>query len=249
MIPKILHYCWFGKGDKPASFNACLESWEKYCPEFEIKEWNETNAPNKNQSFYKNALRKKKYAFVADYIRMKVLYEFGGIYLDTDMLLLKPIDDLLKNNFFIGEEVQGRVAYGLFGATRSHRFFEQTLNYYENTEFNEFSLPIITQIFESIINNTNLFENELIYEPNYFYPLIYENRNENYDKFIVECSYAVHLWDHSWKEDKKIGFLFYISGIRKVLIDYVFYGYSKAYFIRYARGFSRQIYYLLKDKV
>lgn len=249
MIPKKLHYCWFGNHPKPILFKQCLESWQKYCPDFEIIEWNETNSKPYQNKFYKNALRKKKYAFVADYIRMKALYEYGGIYLDTDMLLLEPIDNLLVHNFFIGEEVKGRVAYGLFGATKSHRFFKQMLNYYERTEFNEFSLPIITHIFDSIINNANLIENELIYTPNYFYPLIYENRNENYTKFISEDSYAVHLWNHSWKEDIQIGIPFYVSGIRKVIIDYVFYGYSKAYFIHYVRGFSRQIYYLLKDKL
>ena len=249
MIPKIIHYCWFGRKEKPKLIIDCINSWKEHCPDYKIIEWNEVNSlPFKNK-FYKDTLRKKKYAFTSDYIRMKVLYEFGGVYLDTDMLLLKPIDSLLKNKFFTGEEVKGRIAYGIFGAIKSHRFFEKTLKYYENTEFNEFSLPIITQIFDTFINKSNLLENEVIYKPNYFYSLTYENKHEDYHKFIVEDSYAVHLWNHSWKENEKIGIKFYVSSIVKVVIDYVFYGYSKAYFIRYLRGYSRQVYYLLRDKL
>jgi mannosyltransferase OCH1-like enzyme len=249
MIPKVIHYCWFGGIPKPDTFKQCLESWKLYCPDFKIIEWNEESCKPFRNKFYKDTLRKKKYAFTSDFVRMKVLYEYGGVYLDTDMLLLKPLDCLLEHIFFTGEEVEGRVAFGLFGGSKFHRFFKQALNYYESNEFNEFSLPIITQIFDTVINKTNLLRNEIIYESNYFYSLTYENRCEKYDKFIDEDSYAVHLWNHSWKEEKKIGFLFYILGIKRVIIDYVFYGYSKPYFIRYLIGFSRQIYYLLKDKL
>ena len=115
MIPKIIHYCWFGKSKKPDVFYKCLATWEKYCPDFEIIEWNEENSKPFSNKFYKNALRKKKYAFASDYIRVKVLYEYGGVYLDTDMLLIKNIGDLLQHNFFSGFEVENRVAYGLFG--------------------------------------------------------------------------------------------------------------------------------------
>ena len=102
MIPKKLHYCWFGNNPKPKIFQDCIKSWQYYCPDFEIKEWNEKNTIQFANSFYINALRKKKFAFVADYIRAKVLFEEGGIYLDTDMMVLQPLDELLKYDFFIG---------------------------------------------------------------------------------------------------------------------------------------------------
>jgi len=137
MIPKIIHYCWFGNNPKAKVFNDCLESWEKYSPDYKIIEWNETNSEQFSNSFYNNALRKKKYAFVSDYVRTKVLNEFGGIYLDTDMLLLKPIDELLKYNFFSGFEVKDRVAFGLFGGVAKHHFFSKMLAFYENNYFDD----------------------------------------------------------------------------------------------------------------
>jgi len=248
MIPKKIHYCWFGKGDKPVSFTACLESWEKYCPEFEIKEWNETNAPNKNQTFYKNALRKKKYAFVADSVRANVLYEQGGVYLDTDMLLLKPIESLLEYNFFIGEEVRGRIAFGLFGCIAKHPFLKKMNNFYDQTEFNDFSPPVITHTFSSLINNDTLGENDIILLPDYFYPLPYEAKEEEFIKYTTAHSYAVHLWEHSWKAKLQENSIHLVKKLGSVLKDYIFYGYSKTYTKRYGKEFSRKLYHKLINK-
>lgn len=243
MIPKIIHYCWFGNKPKNDLLKKCMDSWIALCPDFEIKEWNETNTNTYQNKFYKNAFRKKKFAFVADCVRAQVLYKFGGIYLDTDMLLLKPLDELMNYDFFTGFEVQDRVAFGIFGAISRHRFLEQMVAFYNTTEFNEFSLPVITHTFKSLINEKNLGENDRIFATDYFYALIFENKDKDYHQFLTKNSYAVHLWDHSWniKKEKRIWFL--LKGLKKVSIDYLFYGYSKQYFIRYFRGFSRQLYY------
>lgn len=248
-IPKILHYCWFGNNPKSQVFQDCLASWKAFCPDFEIKEWNESNTTQFSNAFYRNALRKKKYAFVADYIRAKVLFEEGGVYLDTDMLLLKPIDSLLKYNFFIGEEVKNRVNFALFGSIPKHCFLAQMLKFYEQTEFNVFSLPVITHTFSPIINRKFIDKEEVIFEPNYFYPLPYENRLESYSGFTQPESYAVHLWDHSWAKSEESGMLLLLGNLKIVIVDFIFYGYSCSYFKRYARGFSRKIYqYLIMKK-
>jgi mannosyltransferase OCH1-like enzyme len=249
MIPKTLHYCWFGNNPKSKILQNCIQSWQEYCPDFEMKEWNENNSNQFANPFYKNALRKKKYAFVADYIRAKVLFEEGGIYLDTDMLLLKPIDTLLQFNFFIGEEVNNRIAFGLFGTIKRHRFLERMVTFYDSTEFNIFSPPVITHTFSPIINKQTIETNEIIFKPFYFYPLPFENRMQNYAEFIKPESYAVHLWDHSWAKEKQMGFLPLISNLWEVLVDYLFYEYSFAYFKRYSKEFSRKIYHLLKAKI
>jgi mannosyltransferase OCH1-like enzyme len=249
MIPKVIHYCWFGAGRKPKIFEQCLLSWEEYCPDYKMIEWNEKNSLRFFNSFYNDALRKKKYAFVSDYIRAKVLYEFGGIYLDTDMLLLKPIDELLSYDFFSGFEVEERVAYGLFGGHKKHRFFFEMIKFYSETEFDEFSPPIITHIFKYLIKADNIDENEILLSQEYFYPLTYENRGKDYELFTTEKTYGVHLWDHSWKEEKSESIFNLLKKIKIVLIDFIFYGYSKKYLKRYLKEFLRKIYLRLKKLI
>lgn len=248
MIPKTLHYCWFGNNPKPKILQDCIRSWRHHCPDFEIKEWDENNTIQFANAFYKNALRKKKYAFAADYIRAKVIFEEGGVYLDTDMVLLKPVDPLLKYDFFIGEEVIDRVAFGLFGAIKKHRFLKQMLDFYDTTEFNVFSPPVITHTFSPLINAQTIGINEIIFKTSYFYPLSFENRLQNYDEFIKPESYAVHLWDHSWVKEPQSGMFLLFKNLVEVISDYVFYDYSYAYFRRYSKEFSRKIYHLLKSK-
>lgn len=246
MIPKKLHYCWFGNNPKSKVFEACLVSWKFYCPDFEIVEWNEINSKKYSNSFYKNALRKKKYAFVADYIRTKVLYEQGGVYLDTDILLLKPIDDLLKYDFFSGEEVINRVAYGFYGAQQYNHIVCKMLQFYNLNYFNGFSPPVITDIFEDFVKNETLKNNEIIFPSEYFYPLPYQNKEESFTTYITEKTYAVHLWDHSWKTEvitETIASL--LQKINIVFVDFIWYQYPYSYFRRYMKEFSRKIYQLL----
>ena len=95
MIPKKIHYCWFGRGEKPKDALKCIESWKKFCPDYEILEWNEDNFDLTQNRYMKEAYEAKKWAFVSDYARLKIIYDNGGIYLDTDVEIIKPIDDLL----------------------------------------------------------------------------------------------------------------------------------------------------------
>ena len=118
MIPKIIHYCWFGPNPKSELYKMCLKSWKTFCPDYTIKEWNESNTKKYQNKFYRDAYRKKKYAFVSDCIRVQVLYEFGGIYLDTDMLIIKPIDELLKYYYIVGEEVPKRINFAFFATIK-----------------------------------------------------------------------------------------------------------------------------------
>jgi mannosyltransferase OCH1-like enzyme len=248
MIPKVIHYCWFGNNPKSKLIEDCIKSWEKLCPDFEIIEWNEKNSKPYQNKFFKDALRKKKYAFASDCIRVKILYELGGVYLDTDMLLLMPIEELLNNNFFTGFEVDNRPNFALFGAVPKHHLIKKMVSFYDGTEFNEFSLPVITHTFKEVIAVKNLEEKDKIFDTDYFYPLPYEKKDDDYNSYITKKTYGVHLWNHSWKEDSLIGVSYFISSLRKVIIDYFFYGYSRTYFIRYGRGFARQIYFCLKNK-
>ncbi|MEZ4874052.1 MAG: glycosyltransferase [Flavobacteriaceae bacterium] len=247
-IPNILHYCWFGEQPKSAVFQQCLESWKQFAPHFEIKEWNEeTSTPFQNK-FYHDALRKGKYAFAADVIRVRVLYEMGGIYLDTDMLLVKPIDALRDYSFFTGYEVAGRPAYGFFGAVPQNHMIEHMRAFYDTQYFNSFSPPVITHTFKDWVTEENLREGERIFPPDYFYPLPYEERDKPFAPFCTQHTLAVHLWDHSWKVKKKDNLWELIRKSNQVVIDYLFYEYPFAYFKRYTKEFVRKIVYKLVGK-
>ena len=99
MIPKIIHYIWLGGNPLPEMVEKCIKSWEKFCPEWEIKRWDESNLEIDFCKYCKQAYNEKKYAFASDALRFKIIKENGGVYLDVDVELLKPLDDLLNNNF------------------------------------------------------------------------------------------------------------------------------------------------------
>ena len=111
-IPKIIHYCWFGGGAISPENRKCMESWKKYCPDYKIIEWNEQNFDINKNHYAQQAYAAKKYAFVSDYVRLAVLYEYGGIYLDTDVELVRPLDELLEYKGFIGMEHSAPSPYG-----------------------------------------------------------------------------------------------------------------------------------------
>ena len=111
-IPKIIHYCWFGDGPISPESRKCMESWKKYCPDYKIMAWNEQNFDISQNRYAQQAYAAKKYAFVSDYARLVVLYEYGGIYLDTDVELVRPLDELLEYKGFIGMEHSAPSPYG-----------------------------------------------------------------------------------------------------------------------------------------
>lgn len=212
-IPKVIHYCWYGGKKKPKLVKKCIASWKKHLPDYEIIEWNEKNS-DLSHPFVKEAHSQKKWAFVADFIRLKVLCENGGIYLDTDMLVLKSLTELLNYDFFIGAEELKIVSGGIIGTIKNHSFIESCLsnydciNYNQNINFNEFVIPkLLTNTYERIYGVT-LFDkiieknNLVVYPPSYFYSLPNNLKKDikKYKEYIGESSYAVHLWNASWVE-------------------------------------------------
>ena len=135
VIPKIIHYCWFGGAQKPDTVKKCIASWKKYCPDYEIKEWNESNFDLNSCRYSREAYENKKWAFVADYARLCVLYSEGGVYLDADMELRAPIDRFLYDDGFAGFESKDFVALGIVGAAPENEFIGEFKNYYENHPF------------------------------------------------------------------------------------------------------------------
>lgn len=137
MIPKKIHYCWFGRNEKPKLFEKCYKSWKKYCPDYEIIEWNEDNFDLSACPLYvRQAYEAKKWAFVTDYVRLKVVYDNGGIYLDTDVELKKNLDFLLDNKAFFGFERGKYIATGLgFGAEKDTEILLEIMQDYDDISF------------------------------------------------------------------------------------------------------------------
>lgn len=137
MIPKTIHYCWFGRNPLPELAEKCIASWKKFCPDYEIIEWNEDNFDLSVCPLYvRQAYEVKRWAFVTDYVRLQVVYEHGGIYLDTDVELIKPLDDLLKHQAYFGFEDGEYVATGLgFGAVQGHPILWEMMEDYQDIPF------------------------------------------------------------------------------------------------------------------
>lgn len=132
MIPKTIHYCWFGHGEKPKLAQKCIASWKKYCPDYEIIEWNEDNFDVNMNGYTKMCYEQKKYAFLSDYARLLVVEKYGGIYFDTDVELVKSIDELVHYEAFFGFETNEYVASGLgFGSEQNGQVIRAMIDEYK----------------------------------------------------------------------------------------------------------------------
>lgn len=135
MIPKTIHYIWVGDEPKSKLINDCIATWHKKLPDYKIIEWNENNFDMHENRYIEEAYAAKKWAFVSDYIRARVLYERGGIYLDTDVRVLASFDGLLPNRAFIGFENQNYLSAAILGAEKGHPFIKDIIAYYHNLDF------------------------------------------------------------------------------------------------------------------
>lgn len=136
MIPKILHYCWFGGGAKPPLAEKCLASWRKYCPDFEIREWNEGNFDLSQAPLYvRQAYEAGRWAFVTDYVRLLPLTQEGGVYMDTDVELVKPLTPYLSHRAFAGFERDDGVQTGLLACEPGFELFQEFLEHYDTASF------------------------------------------------------------------------------------------------------------------
>lgn len=213
-IPKVIHYCWFGNNDKPDIVNKCIETWKEKMPDYIIKEWNEENFDIDKFEFAKDAYRYKKWAFVSDFCRLWVLYNYGGIYLDTDMEVLHDLTCFINHESFTGVEDGENIAFGIWGCKKGDKFIKKILEYYENISFNEYrddlfqiAIPkIITEIAK--VNGytppekleVSFYNGVTVYPTEYFYPkrISWEEAN------ITDKTYTVHHYEGSWRTPMQI---------------------------------------------
>ena len=200
MIPKIIHYCWFGRNPLPQSAIKCINSWKKFFPDYEIKEWNEDNFDVNIIPYTAEAYEAKKYAFVSDYARFWILYHHGGIYFDTDVEVIKPFDDIMARGPFMGIEVDSPndsvaplVAPGLgLGAEAGMPFYKEVLNYYQPLHF--MTTAVLTA--NGMKNENSLQEvcGIWIYPREYFNPL-----NDNTGVLdITDNTRSIHWYTKTW---------------------------------------------------
>lgn len=214
MIPKKIHYCWFGRNPLPKAAIKCIQSWKKYFPDYEIIEWNEDNYNVNKIRYTEEAYREKKYAFVSDYARFDILYKEGGIYFDTDVEVIKSFDDILENNAFMGCETDSTdnntgtfVNPGVgMAAPAGLLFYEKILDYYSEQSFIDSDGKINT---ETVVTRTTklLAEHGLkniggvqevcgitIYPKEYFNPL----NNNTGELCKTENTHSIHWYSMSW---------------------------------------------------
>ena len=213
MIPKVIHYCWFGRNKLPKSAIKCINSWRKFLPDYEIKEWNEDNFDINITQYTIDAYEAKKYAFVSDYARIWILYHFGGIYFDTDVELIRPLNTILSNGPFMACEINGghnshiAVNPGLGLASEpKNDIYAQILEKYHKLNFwtdehkiNQYAIVKITTdvLSRNGLKNSSYIQHVgdiSIYPSEYFNPMNSLTGRCN----VTENTVSIHYYTNSW---------------------------------------------------
>lgn len=257
-IPKIIHYVWLGGGEKPAYVLKNIESWKKFCPDYLIKEWNEKNFDVNSNRYLKEAVECKKWAFASDYIRLAVLSEEGGIYLDTDVEIFKPIDGFLRHDFFTNFENLVMISFSVTGAKPHDVVVERMLSRYRNRSFlinekrNKQDLTTNVVLGSTMMREDFGFrlddtyqekeidgENCAVYPSEYFFAQDYVSREFNY----TENSHGVHNYASSWLGKKERRADRFVEGVRKFFGEKTFRKIMKEFLIcrvdRYAKIYKK----------
>ena len=211
MIPKIIHYCWFGGNPLPELAQKCIASWKKFLPDYEIKEWNEGNYDVRKIPYIAEAYDAKKYAFVSDYARFDILYQYGGVYFDTDVEVIKDMSEILNRGAFAGVECAGALNAGLgIASPAAMEIYTEILESYKNEHFlnpdGTLNLKtVVTRVSEIFYKYGFKKEDTIqdikgvrIYPTEYFCPKNYQTGKTN----ITKNTYTIHHYDGSWLSPK-----------------------------------------------
>lgn len=217
MIPKKIHYCWFGGGELPEKDKRCIESWKKYCPDYEIIRWDESNYDISKCKYMKDAYDNKKWGFVPDYARLDIIYNEGGIYLDTDVEVIKCFDDLLNLTGFMGFENEKYVNLGSgFGAEKENHIIKRLRDVYDSKTFinadGTLNLIASPKYSTTILEKEGLKRNNItqelkgikVFSSDYLSPL-------GFNDGVLRCTnhtYSIHWFNMSWKEKDEINLVF-----------------------------------------
>lgn len=207
-MTKKIHYCWFGNNPIPDSLQACMETWKRVMPDYEWVKWDETNFDVNSHPWTRTAYDAKKYAFVSDYVRLVALYQYGGLYFDTDVKIVKSLEPLQKEfGNFLGFENGKVITSAVMCFESGHSLIKEFLSHYDNIEFtaeiitnNEANVRMMTDILVKYgLKQDNTSQQVLgvkIFPQTYFCPLdFYHNRDFSRD------THTIHLFDASWLEE------------------------------------------------
>ncbi|XME04324.1 glycosyltransferase family 32 protein [Lachnospiraceae bacterium C1.1] len=219
-IPKKIHYCWLSGEPFPDDIDRCIQSWHKFMPDYEFKLWDQKNSDIQSHPYVLEAVMCKKYAFASDFIRLWALYEFGGIYLDSDLEVLKSFNPLLSEKAFTGFEVGGRVAAWIFGSERHNPMIGELLSYYDNRTFvlengcmdmTPNTVPVTRTFAEKGLKDkdvTQYLDDITVFSSDYFSPFNPWTK----ERIFTDNSYAMHLFKGAWmNDDSNMRFLSDIS--------------------------------------
>lgn len=211
MIPKIIHYCWLSNDEYPAKIKKCIDSWKKILPDYQIVLWNLSNFDILSTNWTKQAYENKKYAFASDYIRFYALYTYGGIYLDSDVEVLKSFDDLLTLDFFCGYEFEGLPEAAIVGSAKGQEWMGKCLEWYKENNFvnaeGRFNIKVAPVVLQHFLENylcTQLIDkgNILYYQNKKYiiYPYDYFSPKNSFNGEILTTvdSYTIHHFNAEW---------------------------------------------------
>lgn len=214
MIPKIIHYCWFGGSEMPELALKCIASWKQHLADYELILWNEENFDVNSNNYVKEAYESKKYAFVTDYVRLYVLYHHGGIYLDTDVEILKNLDEFLCLPAFSGFESETKVPTGIMASERFGQWAKEQLDYYSQRHFilsdGSYNLTTnVTVISNNMADGGFIFSNTIqnykdiitMYPNDYFCAKSWVTGEIT----LTPNTYCIHHFAGSWKEPVSLG--------------------------------------------
>lgn len=211
MIPKIIHYCWFGRSSKPDLAEKCIMSWEKYCPDYEMIEWNEDNFDISSAPLYvRQAYEAKKWAFVTDYVRLWAMVNYGGIYMDTDVEVVKSLDGFLGHRAFSGFEDTDKIITGIMACEKGFSLFEEFLRYYDRASFYKIdgSMDLTTNV--TVMTNICLghglvlngeyqdIDGMALYPKDVFCPVNYEDNK----LYLTDGTVTIHWFAGSWQSEE-----------------------------------------------
>lgn len=203
MVPKTIHFFWFGKAKKTPLTTKCIASWQEFLPDYNIIEWNESNYDVTAHPYTKKAYEDKKWAFLSDFARLDVLTKEGGLYLDTDMEVVKSFDQLPQDELFVGMESDVHINGSIIGATPNHWFLKETLEEYRVPGTYESIPTIMTRVIEryaQLQNSEQTVRGVHIYPTEYFYPFPFGGTF--HPSCITPNTYSIHWWNHSWGSKK-----------------------------------------------